>query len=170
MKPLAYALFALGLVALQSALLRHLGGGTWSICLIAPVLVHLALSAGNVDGAVGAAGVGYVLDLASGTPKGLMTSLAVAVFVGARLVGAAVHIRGRSGFVALCTAATLGLSAGAIALQRIAAAPEVQPSWDLLPRLLLEAVISGATAPLVQLGLRRLDGWLGEEEPDLIRS
>ena len=170
MKPLAYALLALGLVGLQSALLRHLGGGSWSICLVAPMLVHLALNAGSVDGAVGAAGVGYVLDLACGTPKGLVTSTAVAVFVAARLVGAAVHVRGRAGFVALSAAATLGLSAGAIALQRVAALPEEQPSWDLLPRLLLEAALTGAAAPLVQLALRRLDGWLGEEEPDLIGS
>jgi hypothetical protein len=169
-RPLAHALLALLLVALQAALLRHLGGGSWSICLVAPVLVHLALAAGNVDGAVGAASVGYVLDLASGTPKGLMTSLAVAVFVAARLVGAAVHVRGRAGFVALSAAAALGLSAGALALQRLAAPPEVQPTWDLLPRMLLEAALSGAAAPLVHIALRRLDGWLGAEEPDLIGS
>jgi rod shape-determining protein MreD len=169
-RPLAHAVLALLLVALQGALLRYLGGGTFSLCLVAAVLVHLALHAGNVDGAVGAAGVGYVLDLATGTPKGLMTSLAVAVFVVTRLVGAAVHVRGRAGFAALTAAAALGLSAGALALQRLAATPEVQPSWDLWPRLLVEALLSGAAAPLVLLVLRRLDALLGEEEPDLIGS
>jgi len=167
-KPLAHAALALLLAALQAALLRHVGGGAFTVCLLAPSLVHLALTAGNVDGAVGAAGVGYVLDVTSGTTKGLMTFMAVAVFLAARLVGAAVDLRGRLAFALLSGAAALGLSTGAIALQRLAALPEAQPGWGLLPRLLLEAALTGLLAPLVQLALRRLDGLLGAEEPDLI--
>jgi rod shape-determining protein MreD len=167
-KPLAHAALALLLAALQAALLRHLGGGAVAVCLLAPSLVHLALTAGIVDGAVGAAGVGYVLDLTAGTPKGLMTFLAVAVFVAARLVTAAVEVRGRLGFALLSAAAAAGLSAGAIALQRVAVLPEAAPGWGLLPRLLVEALLTGLAAPLVQLALRRLDAMLGAEEPDLI--
>jgi rod shape-determining protein MreD len=168
-KPLALALAALLLAAVQAALLRHVGGGAVSLCLLAPVLVHLALTAGNVDGAVGAAAVGFVLDLTSGTVKGLLTSLAVAVFLAARLLGAAVDVRGRVGFAILSGAGALGLSAGAVALQRAVALPEVQPGWALLPRLIVEALLTGLAAPLVQLGLRRLDALFGAEEPDLIR-
>jgi len=164
-KPLAHAALALLLAALQAAALRHLGGGAFTVCLLAPAIVHLALTAANVDGAVGAAGVGYVLDLTCGTPKGLMTFLAVAVFVAVRLVSAAVEVRGRLGFALLSGAGALGLSAGAVALQRLAALPEAQPSW---PRLLVEALLTALAAPLVQLALRRLDGLLGVEEPDLI--
>lgn len=169
MRPLAHAALALLLAALQAALLRHLGGGAVTTCLLAPPLVHLALTAGNVEGAVAAAGVGYVLDLTSGTPKGLMTFLAVAVFLAARLVGAAVDVRGRLGFALLSGAAALGLSVGAVALQRAAALPEAQPGWGLLPRMLVEAVLTGLLAPLVLVALRRLDALLGAEEPDLIR-
>jgi hypothetical protein len=167
-KPLAHAALALLLAALQAALVRHLGGGVFTVCLLAPSLVHLALTAGNVDGAVGAAGVGYVLDVTCGTPKGLMTFLAVAVFLAARLVGAAVDVRGRPAFGLLSGAAAAGLSLGGIALLRLAAAPEAQPGWGLVPRLLVEAVLTGLLAPLVLLALRRLDGLLGAEEPDLI--
>jgi hypothetical protein len=167
-KPVAYVLMALLLAALQASLLHHLGGGAFSLCLLAPLLVHLALGAGNVDGAVGAAGVGYVLDLAAGTPKGLLTGLAVAAFLVTRLVNAGVHVRGRLGFALLSAAATLGLSAGAVALLFLAAAPEVRPGWSLLPRMALEAALTGLAAPLLLLLLRRVDGWLGAEEPDLI--
>jgi len=167
-RPLAYAGLSLLLAALQAALLRHLGGGAFSLCLLAPLLVHLGLTAGNVDGAVGAAAVGYVLDLTCGTPKGLMTFLAVAAFLGARVLGAAVDVRGWLGFSLLSALSALGLSLGAVALQRVAAPPEAQPDWALAPRLLLEALLSGLAAPLVLLALRRLDGLLGAEEPDLI--
>lgn len=168
MRPLAHAALALLLAALQAALLRHLGGGAVTVCLLAPPLVHLALGAGNVDGAVGAAAVGYVLDVTTGTPKGLMTFLAVAAFLAARLVGAALDVRGRTAFALLSAAVAFGMSAGAVALQRAAVVPEAQPGWALLPRLLVEAGLTGLAAPLVQLALRRLDGLLGAEEPDLI--
>lgn len=168
MKPLAYSAAALLLAALQAALLRHLGGGAVTFSLLAPLLVHLALTAGNVEGAVGAAGVGYVLDVTSGAPKGLMTFLAVAVFLAARLADAAVLLRGRVGFAVLSAAGALGLSAGAVALQRVAAPVEAQPSWSVWPRLVVDALLTGLAAPLVAVALRRLDAALGVEEPDRV--
>jgi rod shape-determining protein MreD len=77
-------------------------------------------------------------------------------------------VRGRAGFALLSAAGALGLSAGAVALQRLAVPSEAQPGWALLPRLLVEALLSGLLAPLVLLALRRLDALLGAEEPDLI--
>ena len=168
MRPLALFVLALLLAGLQAALTRHLGGGAFTVCLLAPVLVHLALTAANVDGAVGAAAVGYVLDLLSGTPKGLMTFLSVAAFLVVRFTGAAVDVRGRVGFALLSAATALGLSTGAVALQRLVADPQVAPGWGLLPRLLAEAAVTGLCAPLLQLLVRRLDALLGGEEPDLI--
>jgi hypothetical protein len=167
-KPVTYALAALLLTALQAALLHQLGGGAVTICLAAPLLAHLALGAGSVEGAVGAAAIGYVLDVTAGAPKGLLTALSVAVFLGARLVGAAVHVRGRLGFAVLSAAATLGLSAGGVAMLRAVALPEAQPTWGLWPRLLEEALLTGLVAPLLLSLLRRLDGLLGAEAPDLI--
>jgi len=60
-RPLVLFLLAVVLASLQAALQRHLGGGAVTVCLLVPVLVHLSLSAGNVDGAVGAAAVGAPL-------------------------------------------------------------------------------------------------------------
>ena len=64
--------------------------------------------------------------------------------------------------------AALGLSAGGVALLRAAVAPEAQPGWGLLPRMLVEAALTGLLAPLLQVAFRRVDGLFGEEEPDLI--
>lgn len=169
MRAPAYLLGALLLAALQAALLRHLGGGAVSVCLLVPLLVHLGLTAATVEGAVAAAGVGYVLDVTAGAPKGLLTGLAVAVFLGARLVAAAVEVRGRVGLALLSAAAALGLSGGAALLLRLTVLPEVRPGWGVLPRMVVEALLTGLVSPLVFQLLRRLDGWLGAEEPDLIR-
>ena len=39
----------------------------------------------------------------------------------------------------------------------------------LVPRMLLEAVLTGALSPLVLAGLRRVDGVFHREEPGLLR-
>jgi hypothetical protein len=44
----------------------------------------------------------------------------------------------------------------------------VAPGWAILPRLLVEAAVTGLVAPLLQVLVRRLDALLGGEEPDLI--
>jgi hypothetical protein len=92
----------------------------------------------------------------------------VLAFLVARAVGTAVHVQGRVGYAFLTAAAALGLSVGAMVLTRLVSPPEVQPGWDLLPRALLEAALTGLVAPLVQVGLRRLDGLLGDEAPELV--
>ncbi len=169
MKPLAFVLVAVVLAGLQSAVLRWIGGGALSVCLLASVVVYLGLHAGNVDGSVGAAGVGYVLDLLAGGPKGLMTFLAVAVFVLVRAVAAAVDVRSRGGFALLSGAAALTLSLGSMFLTRYTAPPETAPGATLLLRMVLEAVLTGALAPVVLAGLRRVDALFGREEHGLLR-
>ncbi|HVI93086.1 MAG TPA: hypothetical protein VM753_03720 [Anaeromyxobacter sp.] len=169
MKPLVFLLVAVVLAGLQSALLRWVGGGTLSVCLLACVVVYLGLHAGNVDGSVGAAGVGYVLDLLAGGPKGLMTFLAVLVFVLVRAVAAAVDVRGRGAFALLSGAAALTLSVGAMILTRYTAPPETAPGATLFLRMLVEALHPGAAAPLVHAGLRRVDGLFRREEHGLLR-
>lgn len=169
MKPLAYVVFALLLAAVQAALLRWVGGGAFSLALLAACVVHAGLYGGNVDGSVSAAGIGYVLDLVAGTPKGLMTFLAVALFVLVRAVSASVDVRGRAAFALLSGVGTLALSVGALLLTRNTSAPEAAPGAVLLPRMLVEALLTGALAPLVQPALRRLDALFQREEPGLLR-
>jgi rod shape-determining protein MreD len=168
-KPLAHVLLALVLAALQSALLRWVGGGAFSLFLPAACLVYLGLHGGNVDGSVGAAGVGYVLDLTMGTPKGLMTFLAVLLFVLVRAVNAGVNLRGRPAFAALSGFGVLLLSLGALALTGLTSGAGPAPGLTLLPRALLEAVLTALLSPLVFIGMRRLDGLFHREEPGLLR-
>lgn len=169
MKPLAHVAFALLLGALQASLLRWIGGGTFSVALLACCVVWAGLQAGNVDGSVAAAGIGYVMDLGAGTPKGLMTFLAVALFLAVRAVTAAVDLRGRAGFGLLSGMGALFLSVGATILLRNASPVEAAPGWPLAGRMLLEALLTGAAAPAVALALRRLDALFHREEPGLLR-
>ncbi|HET6438111.1 MAG TPA: hypothetical protein VFG59_08620 [Anaeromyxobacter sp.] len=169
MKPLLHILFALLLATLQAAALRWLGGGSFSLMLPVACIVYLAIHAGNVEGTVGAAGVGYVLDHSLGTTKGLMTFLAVSVFVAVRALNAAVDVRGRLGFAALTATATLVMSISAALLVQMAAPLEVAPGLRLVPRMLLEALLTGVLSPAVLLGMKRIDGLFRREEPGLLR-
>jgi rod shape-determining protein MreD len=167
-KPLAYVVFALLLAAVQAALLRWLGGGSFSLGLVACCLVYVGLHGGNVDGSISAAGVGYVLDLMAGTPKGLLTFLSVALFLLVRAVSAAVDVRGRAPFAALSGGGALFLSVGAAVLLRAATA-EPAPGALVVPRMVLEAVLTALLAPVVLLGLKRIDALFHREEPGLLR-
>ncbi len=169
MKPLAHVLFALLLAALQAAILRWVGGGWFSLSLLAACVVYLGLNGGNVDGSVASAGVGYVLDLMSGSPKGLMTFLAVLLFLAVRAVSAAVDVRSRAAFALLSGVGAAFLSIGAMLLTRYTAGAELAPGAPVIPRILGEAVLTGVLSPLVLMGLRRLDGMFHREEPGLLR-
>jgi hypothetical protein len=169
MKPLTHVLFALLLAALQSALLRWVGGGWFSLALLAACLVHQGLHGGNVDGSVAAAGIGYVMDLTAGSTKGLMTALAVLLFIVVRATSAAVDVRSRSAFALLSGGGAFFLSLAAMVLTRYTSAPEAAPGAALLPRMLLEAVLTGALAPFVGMALTRIDGLFQREETGLLR-
>jgi hypothetical protein len=168
-KPLAHVLFALAIAAVQAGLLRWVGGGTFSVALVAACIVYLGLHGGNVDGAVGATGIGYVLDLMAGTPKGLMTFLAVLLFVVVRAASAAVDVRGRGPYALLSGLGAIFLSLGAFLLTRYTADADAAPGAILLPRMLAEGVLTGALSPLLFPGFRRIDGMFHREEPGLLR-
>jgi rod shape-determining protein MreD len=169
MKPLAYVVFALLVAALQAALLRWLGGGAWPLALLAACIVYPGLNGGNVDGSISAAGVGYVMDLMAGTPKGLMTFLAVLLFLAVRSLSAAVDVRSRAAFSLLCGAGALFLSLGATFLLRNVTPSDAAPGAVLLPRMLLEALLTAALAPALLVVLRRIDALFHREEPGLLR-
>ena len=169
MKPLAHVMFALLVAALQAAILRWVGGGWFSLVLPIASVVYLGLHGGNVDGSVGAAGVGYVLDLFAATPKGLLTFLAVLLFLVVRAVSAAVDVRSRSAFALLCGGGAFFLSVVAMILTGYTSAPEASPGVALVPRALGEALLTGVLSPFLLPGLRRLDGLFHREEPGLLR-
>jgi rod shape-determining protein MreD len=167
-KPLAHVAFALLLAALQAALLRWLGGGAFSLSLLAICVVWAGLHGGNVDGSLAAAGIGYVMDLMAGTPKGLLTFLSVALFLTVRLASAAVDLKGRGALALLSGLGTLFLSVGAMLLLRNTTGTEGAPGGELAGRMIVEALLTAAVAPLVGLGLRWLDARFHREEPGLL--
>lgn len=160
---------ALLLAAVQAAALRFLGGGAVSVSLLVPCIVYLGLHAGNVDGALGAAGIGLVLDSMAGAPGGLFTFLGVVLFLASRAAGAAVDVRGRAGFALASGLGTLLVSIGALLLLRWAGPAEVAPRAGIVPRMLVEAILTGALSPLVLAGMRVLDRMFTREEPGLLR-
>jgi hypothetical protein len=168
-RPVLAFLVALALASVQAALLRWIGGGAFSIALALPVVVYLGLHGGNVDGAVGAAAVGYVVDLMGGGPKGLMTFLAVALFLFARLAGAALAVQGRAGFAVLSCVGTFLYGVLALAFTHAVSPAESAPGLSLVGRVAVEALLTGAAAPLVLAVMRRVDGWMAREEPGLLR-
>lgn len=167
MRPVLHAAVALALAGLQAALLHHLGGGAFTLCLPVVLVVHLALTTELVDGALAAAGVGFVLDVAGGGTKGLLTALAVVAYLAVRLIRQGVEVRGWASRAAVSGLAAFALSAGAVAITRSVAAPELRPSWALLPRIALGALLTALASPLLLWGLRRLDGLLGEQASEL---
>jgi hypothetical protein len=169
MKPAVTFLFALVLVAVQAALLRCLGGGVLPVTLALPCIVYLGLHGGNVDGVLGSAGVGYILDLVAGGPKGLMTFLAVLLFVVCRVVGAGVEIRGRIGFAVLSALGTFLFSVGVLIMRRVVTPVESAPGAWLLPRMLLDAVLTGFASPVIAAAMRRIDGLFAKEEPSFLK-
>jgi cell shape-determining protein MreD len=168
-KPVAHVLVALALAAVQAAVLRWVGGGAFPVALLAACIVYLGLHGGNVDGSVGAAGIGYVMDLMAGSPKGLMTFLAVLLFLVTRAVSASVDVRGRAPFALLSGLGAIFVSVGALLLTRATMPAEAAPGALLVPRILLEGFLTGALSPLVFAGLRRVDAMFHREEPGLLR-
>lgn len=169
MKALVHVVVALLVVALQASLLRWVGGGAFSLALLAACVVYLGLNESNVDGSVAAAGTGYLLDLVTSSPKGLHTFLCVLLFVAVRAVAAAVDVRGRAPFALLSGLGALFLSVGALLLTRYTSAPSLAPGAILLPRMLFEGLATAAASPIVFALMRRVDGLLEREEQGLLR-
>ncbi len=169
MRPLVAFFFALLLASVQAGLLRYVGGGAFSVSLVLPCVVYLGLSAGNVEGALGSFTIGYLLDLLAGTPKGLMTFLAVAAFLFCRAVSGAVEVRSRTAFAVLSGVCTLLVGLGALFLTRLVSTPDAAPPGHLAWRLLVEAVLTALVAPLIRAAMRKIDGFFTREEAGLLR-
>jgi hypothetical protein len=52
---------------------------------------------------------------------------------------------------------------------RLAAPEDVAPGIRLVPRMLLEALLTGVLSPFVHAGMRRVDGFFRREDPGLLR-
>lgn len=167
-KVLAQVGLALALAVVQAALLRHLGGGRYPVALAVPVVVWMGLQAATVEGALGAAAIGWSLDALSGAPPGLHGFLAVLLFLGSRLAGTVLDVRGRATFGLACGAADFLMGVGAMLLWRSASSAEAAPGWRVLGRVLLEAVLTGLAAPAIRALLLGIDRLVEPEETGLL--
>ncbi|HET7754697.1 MAG TPA: hypothetical protein VFK85_12380 [Anaeromyxobacteraceae bacterium] len=169
MKPVLYFALALALSALQAALLRWLGGGAIPVMIVLPMVLWLGLHANTVEGAVSATAIGYVLDLANGGPKGLMTFLSVALFLFARGAGAAVDIPGRVGFAVLTLVGTFLAGCAALGLIDLVTPQVAAPGWELAGRIGLEALVTALASPLVLSLMNATDRLFARDDPTLLR-
>jgi rod shape-determining protein MreD len=54
-------------------------------------------------------------------------------------------------------------------LTRLTSVPESAPGLGLVPRILVEALLTAALSPFVLAGMRRLETLFRREEPGLLR-
>lgn len=167
-RALARVGLAVALAVLQAVLVHHLGGGRFPVALALPVVVWLGMAAPPVEGALGAAAIGWVLDALSGAPSGLHAFLAVLLLLGSRLAGTRLDVRGRAGFALACGAGTFLFGLAALVLRRVSSSPEAAPGWPMIGRVALEAVFTGLAAPAVRALLLGLDRLMEPEETGLL--
>ena len=169
LRTLTLVIVALALVALGASVSHHIGGGSFSLALVLPVVVWLGLDAGVVEGAVAAAAIGVVIDAAAGGPAGLCVFLSVMLFLASRAAAGTFDAESLLGFSVLTGAGTLLFGLGAILLTRYVSPAEEAPRWGLAGRVLVEALLTGLCAPLVRWALDRLAAPFQGEDPGLLR-
>jgi hypothetical protein len=166
--PLA-AVAALLLVAIGASATRQLAGGAVSVALAVPVVVWMGLETTVIEGAVGAAVVGVLLDASAGGPGGLLTFLSILVFVGVRAGAGAFDARTPLGFALLSGVSTLGMGLGAFVLLRYVTPSATAPGWDLVGRVAVESLLTGLAAPAIRWVLDRVLAPGHREQPGIVR-
>jgi ABC-type Co2+ transport system permease subunit len=156
---LAGAALTVALAGVQAAVSRHLWGGAVPVSLPMILLAWAALEDGRAEGIAAAVGVGYVLDVFAGTPKGLLVFLCVLAFLAGRTARSSLAVHGAAGFAGLAGAITALVGVGAVLLTRLTAPAAVRPAYSLVGRALLEALLTGGVAALVQPLRVRLGRW-----------
>ena len=160
---------ALLLLALSAAVTRQLTGGAVSLALAVPVIVWLGVETPAIEGVIGAALVGVLLDAAAGGPGGLLTFLSVMIFVGVRAGAGPFDAQSRLGFALLSGAATFLMGFGAILLTRYVTSPSAAPGWGLLGRVLVESLLTAAGAPAIRWALDRVVVPAHRDQPGFLR-
>lgn len=162
---LGFGLLAVGLTAVETALLHALGVSSLALHLGLGLVLYLAASADGVEGTAGAALVGWAWDLYSGMPPGLGTFLSVFLFVGARALSQAVDFSGPV-LLVLGAAAEATFSVGVLALLGLAGALGPVHLGAVLGPLAWQVVLAALFVPPVYALARRVDRWLGVEASD----
>jgi hypothetical protein len=162
---LAAALFFL---ALEGALLVPLGLSVSRVDVGVSFLVFFALRLNTLEGALGAAAVGYFMDVLGGQPSGLAVFAAVLTFLVARLTAPFVEAKSALAFAAVCAPldAFYNLTAWALCL---VGTPPGQSRSAMLRSVPLTAALTALAALLLWPALRRLLAAFEKPDTGLLR-
>jgi rod shape-determining protein MreD len=167
MKLLTTALLALGLLTVESVVVKYLGFSVARIDVTVVLIAFLALRASLVEGALAAFVVGYLLDVMSGQPTGLYTFLGVLLFLIGRGGDSLVDIRSPGAFVVF----TLVADAAHGVLARFftwMVSKDAAPLFSQLGSLLVQVLLTGAAALVLYPLLRKLESDADRPRPGLL--
>ncbi len=166
MKTLLLLLVALLLLAFESVVVMELGMTLTRVDVTMALVVFLALKASKVEGALGAFGIGYLLDVMSGHPTMLYPFLAVLVLLLVRAAAAVIDTHSRAAFAITTAAAAAGHGLLAFGFTSITALSGQGVSLRGMP---LQVVLSAGFAFVVWPALKRLDFGQDRPEPGVLR-
>ncbi|HEY8427860.1 MAG TPA: rod shape-determining protein MreD [Sandaracinaceae bacterium] len=162
MRNAAFVLLGFALLVAQAAFGALFPLNAWAPNLILPIVLYLGVTPDVhiVRGASLAFVLGYLLDSFSGSPMGLSTFVMVAMFMIARGTGVNLFMRGVL-FQIVLTLCFAVLAGGAVlALRAIFEPPAPFPTGTVIETvysLLAGAFVTSILAPLLFVGVRRLD-------------
>ena len=168
MKLVSYLLASLLLLSMEVALLRPLGLSVARPDVGVAAVLFLALRSHGLEGAMGAAAVGYFVDVLSGQPSGLYVFAAVLTFLVSRLIAPFVEAKSAVAFAALAAPVDALHNLTVWGLSLVGTAPGADRG-AMLRAVPLSALLTALAAPLVWLTLRRLEGMFEKPDTGLLR-
>lgn len=168
MKLVALLLASLLLLAVECALLRPLGFAVARPDVGVAAVLFFALRCHGLEGALGAAAVGYFVDVLSGQPSGLYVFAAVFTFLLSRLVAPFVETRSAAAFAALAAPIDALHNLTVWGLCLVGTAPGADRG-AMLRAVPLSAVLTAVAGALVFLVLRRLESLFEKPDTGLLR-
>lgn len=168
MKLVAIVCFSLLLLALETALLRPLGLSIARPDVGVAAVLFLALRCHGLEGALGAAAVGYFVDVLSGQPTGLYVFAGVLTFLVSRFAAPFVEARSAAAFAALAAPIDALHNLAVWGLTLVAAAPGTSRA-AMLRAVPLSALLTALAALLVWPAFRRLEGLFEKPDTGLLR-
>ncbi|MGC4117845.1 MAG: hypothetical protein QM765_25485 [Myxococcales bacterium] len=168
MKLVTLLLASLLFLALECAVLRPLGLSVARPDIGVAAVLFFALRCHGLEGALGAAAVGYFVDVLSGSPSGLYVFAAVFTFLISRLVAPFVEARSAAAFAALAAPidALHNLTVWGLAL--LGTAPGADRG-AMLRSVPLSAALTTAAAALVWVSFKRIEGQFEKPDTGLLR-
>ena len=168
MKLFTLLLASLLFLAVESALLRPLGLSVARPDVGVAAVLFFALRCHGLEGALGAAAVGYFVDVLSGSPSGLYVFAAVFTFLLSRLVAPFVEARTAVAFAALCAPidALHNLTVWGLSLLGTVAGADRGAMLRSVP---LSAALTAVAGALVWLSFRKIEGQFEKPDTGLLR-